>query len=126
MCKHKKTAITACFKLGYLAVTHPKAEGVDLIDCSSGGIVPDAKITVGPGYQVPFADRIRQGANIATAAVGLITEPKQADLIIREGQADLVLLARQMLVEPYWPRHAAKALGHKDKLPPPNQYARAW
>ncbi|HUZ07350.1 MAG TPA: NADH:flavin oxidoreductase/NADH oxidase [Candidatus Paceibacterota bacterium] len=101
-----------------------KAEGVDLMDCSSGGLVPDAKIKVGPGYQVPFAEKIRHGADIATAAVGFITEPKQADDIIRGGRADLVLLARQMLVDPYWPAHAAKALGYK--LPPPNQYARAW
>ena len=101
-----------------------KAEGVDLMDCSSGGLVPDAKITVRPGYQVPFAEKIRQGADIATAAVGFITEPKQADEIVRNGQADVVLLARQMLVDPYWPAHAAKALGHK--LPPPPQYARAW
>ena len=76
-----------------------KAEGVDLMDCSSGGVVPDAKITVKPGYQVPFAEKIRQGADIATAAVGFITEPKQADDIVRNGQADVVLLARQMLVD---------------------------
>jgi 2,4-dienoyl-CoA reductase-like NADH-dependent reductase (Old Yellow Enzyme family) len=103
-----------------------KAEGVDLIDCSSGGIVPDAKIPIAPGYQVPFAEKIRRDANIATAAVGFITEPKQADDIIRNGQADLVLLAREFLRNPYWPAHAAKALGHQDKLPPPPQYARAW
>jgi 2,4-dienoyl-CoA reductase-like NADH-dependent reductase (Old Yellow Enzyme family) len=101
-----------------------KAGGVDLIDCSSGGIVPDAKIKVEPGYQVPFAEKVRHGANMPTAAVGFITEPKQADEIVRSGKADLVLLARQMLVDPYWPAHAAKALGLK--LPPPNQYARAW
>ncbi len=101
-----------------------KAAGVDLMDCSSGGVVPDAKIAVKPGYQVTFAEKIRQGADILTAAVGFITEPKQADDIVRNGQADVVLLARQMLVDPYWPTHAAKALGHK--LPPPNQYARAW
>jgi 2,4-dienoyl-CoA reductase-like NADH-dependent reductase (Old Yellow Enzyme family) len=101
-----------------------KAEGVDLMDCSSGGLVPDAKIKVEPGYQVPFAEKIRHAAEIKTAAVGFITEPKQADDIVREGKADVVLLARQMLVDPYWPAHAAKALGHK--LPPPNQYARAW
>ncbi len=101
-----------------------KTEGVDLVDCSSGGVVPDAKITVVPGYQVPFADKVRHGAGIATAAVGFITEPKQADDIVRSGQADVVLLARQMLVDPYWPAHAAKALGHK--MTPPNQYARAW
>jgi 2,4-dienoyl-CoA reductase-like NADH-dependent reductase (Old Yellow Enzyme family) len=101
-----------------------KAEGVDLMDCSSGGVVPDAKITVQPGYQVPFAEKIRHGAEIATAAVGFITEPKQADEIVRKSQSDIVLLARQMLVDPYWPSHAAKVLGHK--LSPPNQYARAW
>jgi 2,4-dienoyl-CoA reductase-like NADH-dependent reductase (Old Yellow Enzyme family) len=88
-----------------------KAEGVDLMDCSSGGVVPDAKITVGPGYQVPFAEKIRRGADIATAAVGFITEPKQADDIVRQGQADVVLLARQMLVDPYWPAHAAESAG---------------
>jgi 2,4-dienoyl-CoA reductase-like NADH-dependent reductase (Old Yellow Enzyme family) len=101
-----------------------KVEGVDLMDCSSGGIVPDAKIEVKPGYQVPFAEKIRHGANIATAAVGFITEPKQADDIVREGKADLVLLAREFLRDAYWPVHAARALGYK--LPPPNQYARAW
>ncbi|HSY43960.1 MAG TPA: NADH:flavin oxidoreductase/NADH oxidase [Candidatus Acidoferrum sp.] len=101
-----------------------KIEGVDLIDCSSGGLVPDAKIETKPGYQVPFAEKVRHGAQIKTAAVGFITEPKQADDIIRNGQADLVLLARQMLVDPYWPAHAAKALGRK--ITPPNQYLRAW
>ena len=101
-----------------------RAGGVDLMDCSSGGVVPDAKIEVKPGYQVPFAEKIRHGADIATAAVGFITEPQQADDIIRTGRADVVLLARQMLVDPYWPAHAARTLGHK--LTPPNQYARAW
>jgi len=101
-----------------------KPEGVDLMDCSSGGVVPDAKIKVEPGYQVPFAEKVRHGANIPTAAVGFITEPKQADDIVRSGKADVVLLARQMLVDPYWPAHASKALGHK--IQPPNQYARAW
>jgi 2,4-dienoyl-CoA reductase-like NADH-dependent reductase (Old Yellow Enzyme family) len=103
-----------------------KAEGLDLIDCSSGGMVPDAKIPVAPCYQVPFAERIRKEANIATAAVGFITQPKEADDIIRHGRADLVLLARELLRDPYWPAHAAAALGHKGKLPPPPQYARAW
>lgn len=103
-----------------------KAEGVDLIDCSSGGAVPHAKIPVAAGYQVPFAEKIRHAANIATAAVGLITDPKQADEIIRNGQADVTLLAREFLRDPYWPAHAAEALGQKDKLPPPVQYARAW
>lgn len=101
-----------------------KDTGVDLVDCSSGGVVPDAQIKVGPGYQVPFAEKIRQSAGVLTAAVGFITEPRQADDIVRSGKADLVLLARQMLVDPYWAAHAAKALGQP--LPPPNQYARAW
>lgn len=101
-----------------------KAEGVDLMDVSSGGVVPDAKITVMPGYQVPFAAKIRQAAGMLTSAVGFITEARQANNIVANGQADLVLLARQMLADPYWPAHAAKALGYK--LPPPNQYSRAW
>jgi 2,4-dienoyl-CoA reductase-like NADH-dependent reductase (Old Yellow Enzyme family) len=101
-----------------------KAAGVDLVDCSSGGVVPDVTIKVEPGYQVPFAEKVRHGAGIATAAVGFITEPKQADDIVRGGKADVVLLGRKMLVDPYWPVHAGKALGHK--LTPPNQYLRAW
>ncbi len=100
-----------------------KAEGLDLIDCSSGGAVPNAKIAVGPGYQVPFAEKIRREAGIATAAVGMISEAKQADAIIRSGQADLVLLAREELRDPYWPAHAAKILGHAAAVPPPKQYA---
>ncbi len=103
-----------------------KTEGIDLVDCSSGGAVPHAKIPVGPDFQVPFAERIRREADIATAAVGMITEPKQADAIIRSGQADLVLLAREELRDPYWPAHAAKALGHAAAVQPPKQYARAW
>jgi 2,4-dienoyl-CoA reductase-like NADH-dependent reductase (Old Yellow Enzyme family) len=100
-----------------------KKEGVDLIDCSSGGLVPYAKITVGPGYQVPFAERIRREAGIATGAVGMITTAIQADTIVREGQADLVLLARELLRDPYWPLHAAEALGVASEWPP--QYLRA-
>jgi 2,4-dienoyl-CoA reductase-like NADH-dependent reductase (Old Yellow Enzyme family) len=98
--------------------------GVDLIDCSSGGILPGANIPVGPGYQTPFAERIRNEANIPTGAVGLITTPEQADHIIRTGQADVVLLARELLRDPYWPLRAAKQLGH-DKVWPV-QYERAW
>jgi 2,4-dienoyl-CoA reductase-like NADH-dependent reductase (Old Yellow Enzyme family) len=86
-------------------------QGVDLIDCSSGGAVPDAKITIGPGYQVPFAERIRREAGIATGAVGLITSATQADAIVRNGEADCVLLARELLRDPYWPLHAAQELG---------------
>ena len=103
-----------------------KTEGVDLMDCSSGGNVPDAKIPVGAGYQVPLAERIRREANIATAAVGCITEPTHADEIIRNGRADMVLLAREFLREPYWPRHAARVLGHPEFVPGPVQYGRAW
>ena len=102
-----------------------KNEGVDLIDCSSGGLVPHAKVQVGPGYQVPFAEAIRAEAQIATAAVGMITEPKQADEIIRSGKADLVLLARELLRRPYWPIHAAKSLGQIDRVRIPPQYGRA-
>jgi 2,4-dienoyl-CoA reductase-like NADH-dependent reductase (Old Yellow Enzyme family) len=98
--------------------------GVDLIDCSSGGLSPLQKISLGPGYQVPFADRIRRDAEIATGAVGMITTPEQADQIIRSRQADLVLLARQFLRDPYFPLHAAQALGIEPK--PPAQYLRAF
>ena len=101
-----------------------KSEAVDLIDCSSGGLVPDAKIPVAPCYQVPFAERIRREAGIATAAVGFITRPEEADAVVRSGKADLVLLARELLRDPYWPAHAAQVLGRKLRVPP--QYARAW
>jgi 2,4-dienoyl-CoA reductase-like NADH-dependent reductase (Old Yellow Enzyme family) len=99
------------------------ALGVDVIDCSSGGNLEKADIPMGPGYQTPFAERIRREANIATAAVGLITASAQADQIIRNDQADLVLLAREMLRDPYWPLHAAQELGQS--APWPRQYLRA-
>jgi 2,4-dienoyl-CoA reductase-like NADH-dependent reductase (Old Yellow Enzyme family) len=98
--------------------------GVDLIDCSSGGLVPYAKIEPAPAFQVPFAQRIRRETGILTGAVGMITEPKQADCVIREGRADLVLLAREFLRDPYFPLHAAKALGFE--IAPPVQYKRAF
>ena len=97
--------------------------GVDLVDCSSGGAVHDQQITVGPGHQVPFAERIRRDAGVATGAVGMITQAAQADAIIRGGQADVVLLARELLRDPYWPLHAADHLGHEVPWPP--QYLRA-
>jgi len=97
--------------------------GVDLIDCSSGGNVPGAKIPVAPGYQVDFAARIRNEAAIATAAVGIITEPTQANGIIDKGHADLVFMAREMLRDPYWPVHAAAALSEPATWP--QQYLRA-
>jgi 2,4-dienoyl-CoA reductase-like NADH-dependent reductase (Old Yellow Enzyme family) len=100
-----------------------RTRGVDLVDCSSGGAVPHAKVVIGPGYQVPFADRIRREANIATGAVGMITTAAQADHIVRDGQADCVLLAREMLRDPYFPMRAAQELGHP--LPWPRQYLRA-
>lgn len=102
-----------------------KSLGVDLIDCSSGGILPGAKVPVGPGYQTSFAQRIRQEAGIATGAVGMITSPEQADHIIRTEQADVVLLGREMLRNPYWALQAAKQLGHDSHLYPV-QYERAW
>jgi len=100
-----------------------KAHGVDLVDCSSGGAVHDQQIVIGPGYQVPFAERIRRDAAIATGAVGLITDPQQADAIVASGQADVVLLARELLRDPYWPLHAADKLGASVPWPP--QYLRA-
>jgi 2,4-dienoyl-CoA reductase-like NADH-dependent reductase (Old Yellow Enzyme family) len=100
-----------------------KAEGIDLVDCSSGGNDPRQQIPVGPGYQVSFAERIRREAGISTAAVGMITAPEQADQIIRTGQADFVSLAREMLRDPYWPLRAAETL-HKPGVWPV-QYERA-
>jgi 2,4-dienoyl-CoA reductase-like NADH-dependent reductase (Old Yellow Enzyme family) len=101
-----------------------KPLGVDLIDCSSGGTLPNVTIPAAPGYQVPFADRIRREAGIATGAVGLITEPEQANEIIASGKADIVLLAREMLRDPYWPLHAARRLGLQPA--PPIPYRRAF
>jgi 2,4-dienoyl-CoA reductase-like NADH-dependent reductase (Old Yellow Enzyme family) len=100
-----------------------KTIGIDLIDCSSGGIAPGATIPVGPGYQVPLAARVREEAEIATGAVGLITEPAQAEQIVATGQADVVILARELLRNPYWPLHAARVLGADVKWP--DQYLRA-
>jgi 2,4-dienoyl-CoA reductase-like NADH-dependent reductase (Old Yellow Enzyme family) len=100
-----------------------RERGVDLIDCSSGGVVPGVRIPVGPGYQVPFAAAVRAQAAIPTGAVGMIVSPEQADQIVRTGQADLVLIAREMLRDPYWPLHAARTLGHDVAWPV--QYDRA-
>ena len=101
-----------------------KPLGVDLIDCSSGAMVPWAKIPMGPGFQVPFAARIRRETGIATAAVGMISDPAQADAIIQHGEADLVLIARQFLNDPYWALRAAKTLGGGVEVPV--QYLRGW
>lgn len=100
-----------------------KALGADLVDCSSGGLVPYAKVPVGPGYQVAFAERVRREAGLATAAVGLITSPQQAEAIVAGGQADLVLLGRELLRDPRFPLRAAGALGAEG--PWPRQYLRA-
>lgn len=99
-----------------------KAAGADLIDCSSGGTSMAAKVPIGPGFQVPFAERVRREAGVLTAAVGMITEPTQADGIIRDGKADLVLLGREVLRDPYWPLHAAWALGQNRGVPMPEPY----
>ena len=101
-----------------------KQDGVDLIDCSSGGNVPQAKVPAAPGYQVPFAARIRRDAQIATCAVGLITDARQAEGILERGGADLVALAREFLRDPYFPRRAAAELGAS--IVAPEQYQRAW
>jgi len=100
-----------------------KGCGVDLIDCSSGGLVPDAKIPAGPGYQTPFATRIRHEVGIATGAVGLIQDPLQAEQIVATGLADCVFLGRELLRDPYWPQRAAKAL--HTRIDWPLQYDRA-
>jgi 2,4-dienoyl-CoA reductase-like NADH-dependent reductase (Old Yellow Enzyme family) len=100
-----------------------KEEGIDLVDCSGGGIIPGVKITTGAGYQTAFAAEIRKQTGILTGAVGLITEAQQAEHIINTGQADAVLLARELLRNPYWPLHAAKKLGAEVSWPP--QYLRA-
>lgn len=103
-----------------------KEHGADLVDVSSGGLDHRQQIEVGPGYQVPFAARIRREAGIATGAVGMITEPKQAQDILVAGEADAVLLARELLRDPYWPRHAAQALEVEPACTPwPKQYLRA-
>ncbi len=101
-----------------------KSLGVDLIDASSGGIIPGINVPVKPGYQTQFAERIRREVNIPTGAVGLITSPEQANQIISTGRADLVLLGRELLRNPYWPHLAAKQLGHEKLWPV--QYDRAW
>lgn len=100
-----------------------KQLGVDLIDCSSGGTMPHAKIPAGPGYQTPFAQRIRHEAEILTGAVGMITSPVQAEQIIGTGQADAILIAREFLRDPYWPLRAATELGQSISWPV--QYLRA-
>jgi 2,4-dienoyl-CoA reductase-like NADH-dependent reductase (Old Yellow Enzyme family) len=109
-------SVALCRDLGSL--------GVDLVDVSSGGLTPLQAIPLAPGYQVPFAARIRREAGIATGAVGLLTEPAQVEAILANGDADVVLLARELLRDPYFPRRAAKALGVD--IVPPDQYGRAW
>jgi 2,4-dienoyl-CoA reductase-like NADH-dependent reductase (Old Yellow Enzyme family) len=100
-----------------------KEIGIDLIDCSTGGMVPDVTIPAGPGFQVPFAAGVRKEANIATGAVGIITEPEQAERILANDEADAIFLARELLRDPYWPLRAARELGADVAWP--NQYARA-
>ncbi len=101
-----------------------KTRGVDLVDVSSGGTAANAEIPVGPGYQTQFAEQVRREAGIATGTVGMITEAVQAEHILRTGQADLILLARELLRDPYWPLHAAEDLGDTS-VPWPAQYVRA-
>ena len=100
-----------------------KALGVDLVDVSSGGLASTARMPIGPGYQTEFAAQVRHQAGIPTSAVGLITSPEQADHIVRSGQADLVLIGRELLRDPYWPLAAARQLGHATAWP--EQYLRA-
>jgi 2,4-dienoyl-CoA reductase-like NADH-dependent reductase (Old Yellow Enzyme family) len=100
-----------------------KEIGIDLIDCSAGFLTPDADIPFGPGYQTPFATAIRREVGIATGAVGFITDPAQAEQIVATGLADAVFIARELLRDPHWPLHAARALGAD--VPWPVQYERA-
>jgi len=100
-----------------------KDKGVDLIDCSSGGNVAGARIPLSPGYQVPFSEKVRKETGVLTGAVGLITEPLQADSIIQTGHADMIFFARELLRDPYFPLRAAHELGHEIKWPV--QYERA-
>ncbi len=100
-----------------------RQQGADLVDCSSGGMIPDAEIPVGPGYQVPLAHRVREGAEVPTAAVGMLHDPATAEAALASGAADAVFVARGMLADPYWARHALKRLG--DKVEGPVQYGRA-
>ncbi len=103
-----------------------RGHGIDLVDASSGGLVPQQEVPLAPGYQVPFASRLRREAGIATAAVGLITDPAHADSIIRDGDADVVLLGRAMLRRPQWPLFAAHALGIEGPWPVQYLRARNW
>jgi len=100
-----------------------KDKGVDLIDCSSGGLVATQQIPVGPGYQVPFAEKIKREAGISTGAVGMITTAQQAESILTKGEADLIIMARELLRDPYFPLHAARQLGAD--IAWPDQYLRA-
>lgn len=101
-----------------------KVLGVDLLDCSSGGVVTEVRIPVGPAFQVPFADAVRKQVGMATGAVGLITTPEQTETILQTGSADLILLGRVLLRDPYFPFRAAQALGERPEVPP--QYAQAY
>jgi 2,4-dienoyl-CoA reductase-like NADH-dependent reductase (Old Yellow Enzyme family) len=99
-------------------------EGVDLVDVSSGGLSPEQQITLGPGYQVPFARQVREGSGLPVAAVGLITSPRQAEQVLADGAADAVVMARELLRNPHWPLLAAAELGEGTDLWP-DQYLRA-
>lgn len=103
-----------------------RTQGIDLIDCSSGGNSPNAQIPVGAGYQVAFSEAVRKEVSVLTSAVGMITEPMQADDIIRNNRADLVFLARELLRDPYWPLKAAQVVHQKKRAPIPVQYERAF
>jgi len=100
-----------------------KKEGIDLVDCSSGGLVPQAKILSGPSYQVSFSERIHREADVLTGAVGIITSPIQAESILKTDQASVIVIARQFLRDPYWPLHAAEALKHEMSWPVPYHLA---
>jgi len=120
-----ESATTLSWKLSDSIIFSRKLKeiGIDLVDCSSGGTLPNAEIPTGPGYQVPFSEAIRKESGILTAAVGMITEPVQAESILLEKKADAIFMARELLRDPYWPLHAARKLGIK--ILKPVQYGRS-
>jgi 2,4-dienoyl-CoA reductase-like NADH-dependent reductase (Old Yellow Enzyme family) len=107
-------------------VRRMKAEGADLFNCSSAGLVPYARVPAGPGFMVPLSEKVRREAGVPTATVGIITEPAHADEIIRNGRADIVLIGREELKNPHWPLHAALALRQAENAPVPPQYLRGF
>ncbi|QIK84879.1 hypothetical protein G7063_05470 [Sanguibacter sp. HDW7] len=124
-CKHVDPSACVVFALLATAPLRAREAGVDLVDVSSGGLVAHQQITVGPGYQVPFAARVREVAGVPTAAVGLLTTPAQAEDVLASRAADAVLVGREFLRDPHLGLRAERELGHEQRELWPAQYARA-